>query len=165
MGFCDIQRDAVRGEGGFDLPEPCLRRVGVVNAERYKAVEIKNVQRFGHGLSEVLGPCSTVAVYFKQLITLTHTHTHVNTRGRYDNCTVSIESERLCQIKTLSDKARSIRKTGSLQIAIRTNAEFFFYRKPQLAAKICFTASGSLQDFPATSGHKSWQLEKNLAHY
>jgi hypothetical protein len=40
-----------------------------------------------------------------------------------------------------------------------------FYRKPKQAAKICFTASGYLQDFPATSGQKSCQLEKNLAHY
>jgi hypothetical protein len=49
MEFCDGTRDAVRGEGGLDLPKPCLRRVGVVIAE---AVEIKNVERFGHGFTE-----------------------------------------------------------------------------------------------------------------
>ncbi len=43
---------AVHGEGGIDLPKPCLRRVGAVIAEGHKAVEIKNVERFGHGFTE-----------------------------------------------------------------------------------------------------------------
>ncbi len=33
MEYCEVQRDAVRGKGGFDIPDPRLWRVGVVRSQ------------------------------------------------------------------------------------------------------------------------------------
>jgi hypothetical protein len=57
MEFCDIPRDAVRGEGGLDLPEPLI------------SGSKPSKSKSSSGSDCIVLYC-TVAVYFKQLITL-----------------------------------------------------------------------------------------------
>ncbi len=70
MEFCDGPRYAVHGEGGLNLPIPCQRRVGVVNAEMPKAVEIKS------GSDMAFRSCRPVQHRSGLFQTADHTHTH-----------------------------------------------------------------------------------------